>query len=64
MTQKQIVAHLLRENRSLTRERARLRKCLSLAADCVQASAHGHTPDWRKLSAKVERYEDSYSPLE
>jgi len=63
MTEKQAIKFLLVENKRLNIERRRLRRVLNLAANCVNDSAHGHTPDWKKLVSKIESYEDAYSPL-
>jgi hypothetical protein len=60
----QAIRYWSAEARQLNNERRILRKLLSEAAECIQSSAHGHTPNWHRLMEGIERYEDDYSPLE
>ena len=62
MTEKQVIRHLANECKRLAKERKRLRSIVDEAASCINASAHGHTPNWRKLMRRIEAYEDAYSP--
>jgi hypothetical protein len=50
-------------NKRLNSERKTLRRILDKAADCIQESAHGHTPNWNRLVDLIEKYEDKYAPL-
>ena len=63
MTEKQVVKYLRAHCRHLDKERKRLRSLLNEAADCIQGAAHGHTPNWKKLLDRLEKYEDAYAPL-
>lgn len=63
MTPKQTIRFLASETKRLNAERKRLRALLELTADCINATAHGHTPDWHRLLKRIEAYEDSYAPL-
>lgn len=49
--------------RSVQKERKLLRSILNEAANCIQDSAHGHTPNWKHLVEQIEKYEDAYAPL-
>lgn len=62
MTKEQVIRHLARECKRLTKERRRLRGIVDETANCIHAAAHGHTPGWRKLMRRIEAYEDAYSP--
>lgn len=63
MNEKQATKYLSRTYKRLERERTRLRSILNEAANRIQDAAHGHTPNWKKLVARIEKYEDDYAPL-
>lgn len=63
MTEKETIKFLACERKRLDTERKRLRSILNEAANCINDSAHGHTPNWEKLVARIEAYEDAYAPL-
>lgn len=63
MTESQAIKFLSGNNKRLNKERKRLRSILNETANCIQDTAHGHTPNWDKLVARIEKYEDSYAPL-
>ena len=63
MTEKQTLKYLSSCCRGLNKERKRLRSILNEAANCIQDTAHGHTPNWKKLVERIEKYEDAYAPL-
>lgn len=58
-----ILKRLTAATRRLNKERKRLRSILNEAANCVQDAAHGHTPNWKRLVERIEKYEDAYAPL-
>jgi len=61
---KNLTIKLLRTHcRGLEKERKRLRSILNETADCIQGEVHGHTPNWKRLLARLEKYEDAYAPL-
>lgn len=63
MTDKQTIRFLSTSFKDANNERKRLRSILNEAADCIQDAAHGHTPNWKRLVARIEKYEDAYAPL-
>lgn len=63
MTQEQTIKFLTASFRHVQKERKRLRSILNQAANCIQDASHGHTPNWKHLIERIEKYEDSYAPL-
>ena len=63
MTDKAYIKWLRHEVNLLFNERIQLRKLLGMAADAINDSKHGHTPNWRKLVKDIEKYEDDYAEL-
>jgi len=63
MTDKQAIKYLSASCRGFNKERKRLRSILNEAADCINGAAHGHTPNWKRLLERIEKYEDAYAPL-
>lgn len=63
MSEKQAIEFLSGESKRLNAERKRLRSILNQAANCINDAAHGHTPNWHRLVARIEQYEDAYAPL-
>jgi hypothetical protein len=63
MNEKERMEWLRREVKLLKKERIKLRKALGMAADAINDSAHGHTPNWYKVVAAIDKYEDDYAPL-
>lgn len=63
MTEKQTIKYLIGSCRGFSIERKRLRSILNEAANCINDAAHGHTPNWKRLVERIEKYEDAYAPL-
>lgn len=63
MTSEQIIRYLSASCRSYKKERKRLRSILNEAANCIQDTARGRTPNWKRLVERIEKYEDAYAPL-
>lgn len=47
----------------LEEERRILRGILDVVMDNISLESKGHTPNWKKVMERVEKYEDNYSPL-